>query len=320
MMAVSFPDVKANELALAVAETIAELRVSERYTLDGLADASGLHRTSIGLVERGERLLSIASASQLAHALGMPLSELVAHAERKLLTAHADSHDVSISTAMVIPRAKKRIVNPDHGSNDEILRSLTGVGVETIIAAIEQTYDTIDLIDDELLAKQSPPVSKLVELANLSSMLGNLLGTGIANASGGKFLRNRPHAFPDLVPQNTNLPELEIKTALETNSPKGHLPKPGTYLTFRYVLALRDGKFQSGKDYRGDTPWVWEVRCGALTEDDFAVSNTAGDSGKTAVIKVPAFKNMTRVFYNPDHLPYKRRNSAWGDGNTNSGP
>ena len=301
------------KLAAAVAAAVAELRRKERYTLDELADRSGLHRTTIGLVERGERLLSITSADQLATALGMQLSELVGYAERQLLAEESDGHDSLVKTATIVPRANKRIVNPEHAANDRQMRSMIGVGSEALLAAIEETYDTIDLIDDELMAKMSPPVSKLVELANLSSMLGNLLGSGFSNASGGAYARNRPHAFPDLVPQRPELPDLELKTALESNSPKGHLPKAGTYITFRYVLAARDGTYQIGKDARGDTPWVWEVRCGHLAIDDFSISNTAGDSGKTAVIRTGSFSNMTRIYYNPDHLPYKRRNTVWGD-------
>ena len=300
-------------LALAVARAVAELRQSERLTLEDLADRAGLHRTTIGLVERGERLLSVAAASRLASAFGMRLSDLIAFAEREI-TAAADGPTMT-SSAVVIPRASKRIVNPQHSANGDIFRARTGVGVEAIIEAIEETYETLDLIDDELKSKGSPPVSGLVELANLSSMIGNLLGAGFAAASGGAYKRNRPHAFPDLVPQFENLPDLELKTALETNTPKGHLPKAGTYLTFRYVLATRDGIYTRGKENRGDTPWIWEVRCGALREEDFSISNTAGDSGKTAVIKSSAFKEMTRVFYAPEFLPYARRTGDYGDGN-----
>ncbi|WP_158070790.1 helix-turn-helix domain-containing protein [Streptomyces sp. CB02460] len=300
-------------LALAVARAVAELRQSEHLTLEGLADRSGLHRTTIGLAERGERLLSLAAASRLASAFGMRLSDLIAFAERNI-TASSDGPTMT-SSATVIPRGRKRIVNPQHGENGQAFRALTGVGVEAIIEAIEETYETLDLIDDELRSKGSPPVSGLVELANLSSMIGNLLGAGFAAASGGAYIRNRPHAFPDLVPQFEGLPDLELKTALETNTPKGHLPKAGTYLTFRYVLATKDGQHTRGKANRGDTPWIWEVRCGALREEDFSVSNTKGDSGKTAVIRSNAFKGMTRVFYAPEFLPYANRSGDYGDNN-----
>jgi hypothetical protein len=240
----------------------------------------------------------------------MRLSDLVAHAERSETVAGAGSA-TTVETTEIIHRSDKRIVDPAQSENEVALQELTGLGPDVVISAIESAYDIFDLIDDELLKRGSPPLFGLVELANLASMVGNILCAGVATASAGAYLRNGPHAFPDLVPQYDHLPELEIKTALEKRRPKGHLPKPGTYMTFRYVLADRRGKYERGS--RGDTVWVWEVRVGALNEQDFDLSNTPGDSGKTAVISAVAFKNMTRVFYAPSLLPYAQRNSPFGD-------
>jgi hypothetical protein len=214
---------------------------------------------------------------------------------------------------VIVPRAQQRLVDPEHVESEVTLRDLTGLSGDVIVSAIESTYSTLDLIDDELIERSSPPISGLVELANLSSMIGNLLCAGVAAASAGTYSRNRPHAFPDLVPQFDGLPNLEVKTALESNRPKGHLPKPGTYLTFRYVLADRAGVYRRGKDTRGDTAWVWEVRVGILSKEDFDLSNTPGDSGKTAVINSGAFRRMDRVYYAPELLPYANRMGPFGD-------
>ncbi|MHB1066949.1 MAG: helix-turn-helix domain-containing protein [Candidatus Nanopelagicales bacterium] len=70
-----------SRLAQALAATVSRLRHERAWTLEELADRSGLHRTHLGLVERGERGLTIDSADQVAQALGLPLSELVAMAE-----------------------------------------------------------------------------------------------------------------------------------------------------------------------------------------------------------------------------------------------
>jgi hypothetical protein len=181
------------------------------------------------------------------------------------------------------------------------------------MAALLSAYEILDLIDEQLLARGADPLSQTVELANLSSMLGNLLGAGLADASNGRYKRNRPHAYPDLLPESFGLLAIEIKTALETNKPKGHLPKPGFYVTFRYVFGDRDENFVIGKEHRGDTVWIWECRVGDLAEEDFDLSNTPGDSGKTAVIRTESFKRMSRVLYVPSLLPYKRRKAWYGD-------
>ena len=286
-----------------VIRLIKELRINKGFTLDDLADRAGVHRTTIGLLERGERTPTLGMAYQLALALEVPLSSLVQHAE--LITSG------SIEEKEVVQKIVKRDVKLEHIRNEKNLLALTGLNGQTIVGAIESTYNTLDIIDEQLIARDSPPMARLVELANLSSMLGNLLGAGLAESSNGLYKRNAPHTYPDLIPQQSEAVDLELKVALETNSPKGHLPKPGTYITFRYVLCEDDGKFIRGKDNRGNTAWIWEVRVGQLTIEDFSISNTAGDSGKTAVIKTASFNNMSLVYFVPELLPYSSRQNVY---------
>lgn len=286
-----------SEIGRALAELLTSLRKKRGWSLEDLADYSGLHRTSLGLVERGVRGLSIASAEALAGALDMPLSGLIALAERV-------AEGILASDAAPRPRR----VAHESIRDDRDLVALCGLTGDNIRHAIEYVYDTLDLIDTELILRGSQPIAGLVELANLSSMIGNLAGAGVEEASEGKYVRNRPHAFPDLVPQMGG-PDLEVKTALETNSPKGHLPKPGVYLTFRYVLAAANADFVRGAKNRGRTAWIWEVRAGHLDIDDFSISNTAGDSGKTAVIKTASLKAMHLVLRDDRLSPYAR---PWG--------
>lgn len=287
-----------DDLTSNVVGTIARLRREAGLTLEDLADRAGLHRTSLGLVERGERGLTIESAAKIAEALNLSLDSLISLAE-------AEGEGVSPQGTALSPRRLPASVS----RNEDRLLELTGLESSAIRSAVEYVYDTLDLIDAELIARGSEPISGLVELANLSSMIGNLVGAGIAEASSGLYVRNRPHAFPDLVPQRSDLPDLEIKTALEKNSPKGHLPKEGVYLTFRYGLGGPNGEYTRGKDGRGRTAWIWEVRVGYLGLDDFSISNTEGDSGKTAVIRSDPFKSMPVVLFDPRFFPYARN---WG--------
>lgn len=286
------------DITQAVVSTISRLRLEAGLTLEDLADRAGLHRTTLGLVERGERGLSLDSAAKLASALDLTLTSL-------LTLADASIESVAPGTTPLSPRRLDATVS----HNDAHLRELAGLDVSSVRAAVEYVYDTLDLIDAELISRGSQPISKLVELANLSSMIGNLVGAGMAEGSEGAYARNRPHAFPDLVPQRPELPDLEVKTALEKNYPKGHLPKAGVYLTFRYVLAGADGEYAPGKEFRGSTAWIWEVRAGRLELGDFSISNTDGDSGKTAVVRTQALKNMPVVLFDPRFFPYSR---TWG--------
>ena len=60
------------------------VRVSRRdlgLSQEELADRSGMHRTYVGGIERGERNISYANMLRLADALGLPASQLLSRAE-----------------------------------------------------------------------------------------------------------------------------------------------------------------------------------------------------------------------------------------------
>lgn len=174
-----------------------------------------------------------------------------------------------------------------------------------IRGSVTHCYETLDMIDQNLVSKGSPKLANLVELANLSSIVGNLLGAGCAEYSNGFYYRNKPHTYPDLVANDESFPGIEIKTALLKNSPKGHQPKPGYYLTYRYCLTDEDGHRIIGKEENWNTVTVWEIKFGYLNIQDFSCSNTDGDSGKTAVIRTSAFNNMALLYFDSELVPYR---------------
>src|SRR5262249_20200944 len=74
----------------------------------------------------------------------------------------------------------RRQVDASRLENLGVLKRLTGLDGGWLATGIDNAYFTLDVIDRELALKQVPPMAQLVELANLSSMLGNLLGAGLA--------------------------------------------------------------------------------------------------------------------------------------------
>ncbi len=295
-MAVTTNGDPAEEAAKAVARSlgrlIAELRRQRGWSLEDLADEAGRHRTHFGLVERGERHLSVASAYRAAEALGVSLSDLIHMAEAESPVASRSVH------------FEPRAVPPGAARGVDAVREFTGLGETWVPKAVEATYRTLDRIDEQLMNTGSLPLAEVVELANLSAIIGNLLRAALARGSNGRFESNKPHTYPDLISPSGDAGSLEIKVALETNKPKGHLPKPGPHLACRYVLADRAGNYN--RKERGNVVWVWEVRLGELSAEDFSLSNTPGDSGKTAVIKTGSLDRLACVYYDSRFLPYAK--------------
>lgn len=279
------------------------LRLDQRLSQEELADKANVHRTTIGLLEKAERTPSVAIAAQISNALGVPLSDLLQKAEQ-VVAGHLTETDAFIEE-------KARVIPQECLRNKSELQNFTGLSASALSDAIHACYHTLDMIDGQLVSRGSLPIGKLVELANLSSMVGNLVGGAIAECSGGLYKRNKPHHYPDLLPLKSAAKNLELKMALETNRPKGHLPKPGHYITFRYVLGDKFGNYTRGKETRGDTVWIWEVKVGTVAETDFDISNTDGDSGKTAVIKSAVFNAMKLVYFDKRYCPHAMKNGTY---------
>lgn len=179
-----------------------------------------------------------------------------------------------------------------------------GLTLENLQKSIKYTHDILDEIDKKLISVNVGRISQMIELANLSSMVGNLLGAGIEKFSNNNFKRNKPHKYPDILAQNENVSDIEIKISLETNRLKGHLAKEGYYLTFRYVLI--DENFEFNYKKRGCIVQIWEARMGYLSDKHFIKSSTKTDSGKTATINAIGMEALNIIYIDLNYCPYPK--------------
>ena len=71
-------------LSASLAKILKRERLARGLSQEALAHHAGLHRTYVGLVERGLRKPTIEVGHALAQALGTNLSELIREAEKRL--------------------------------------------------------------------------------------------------------------------------------------------------------------------------------------------------------------------------------------------
>lgn len=280
---------------------ISAARKSSGMTMEDLAERAGIDRTYVGLLERGGRSPSLEIAVRMTEAVGLSVGSLFTELDLVVLQNEQPSAAIVGNEGPGLRGCITESFLPSPR-----MTAATTITPEEVGSAIAHAYMTLDVIDAQLLREGVGPLAGLVELANLSSILGNLLGTGLSQVLKGRFERNGPHKFPDLVPLLSDLPGVEIKTALENNRPKGHLPKEGHYLTFRYVLVDDEGVYTRGRENRGQHIHIWDVRYGELFVTDFSVSNTEGDSGKTAVFSTAAFDKMEIIYLDRNTMPITR--------------
>lgn len=64
------------EILTAFGEIVRVARKAKRLSQEELAEKAGLHRTYIGMIERGEKNITLSNISKIARALEIPINEL----------------------------------------------------------------------------------------------------------------------------------------------------------------------------------------------------------------------------------------------------
>jgi hypothetical protein len=183
---------------------------------------------------------------------------------------------------------------------------MTWLSGHIVRKAIDAAYRKLDVIDEQMRESGSPSLVELVGLEHLNALLAGALASGVVKSAPAQYVQNSPRQHPDLLPLQHGLPEMVVRTALETDRPVARPELAGIYLVFRYVLVDRKGEYTRGKASRGDMVAVWEARFGELGDADFIPPH--GGNGPT--LRKDSLDRMELVYYDPALLPYSK---ATGD-------
>lgn len=66
-----------SEILIQFGNRVKELRKAQNMSQEDLADAAGLHRTYIGMIERAEKNITLVNIEKIAKALDTPINKLL---------------------------------------------------------------------------------------------------------------------------------------------------------------------------------------------------------------------------------------------------
>ena len=163
-------------------QRVRELRQAAGLSQEELAERCRLHRTYIGGIERGERNVGVLNLLQLARALQVRPGELLR------------ARELRPSRGATMPRACNEKYLAHQPSLDKF-----GLSVDVIGRSVTYVYEILDSIDGKLIEAGGERLSELVELANLSAIIGNLYRGGADSARVREFKHRLAEATDQLL-------------------------------------------------------------------------------------------------------------------------
>jgi DNA-binding XRE family transcriptional regulator len=133
------------------------IRTKVGLSQEDLAEKAGFSRSYYTEIETGKRNVSLLNLNRLADALNVELTDL-------LMSQPAQQ------------AAQTRVPVASGFINGSVLEA-AGLTAEMVQGGIAYSYRILDAIDQTLLSSNTTRIAKMVELANLSSMLGNISNT-----------------------------------------------------------------------------------------------------------------------------------------------
>ena len=206
-----------------VAQLVTDARRHEGLSTDELADRAGLHRGYVGMVERRSRQPSLAVAADLAEALGLSLSDLVAEAEQDAGNGRAPQiefiHVPPRRAADVGHLGKCSAAPLDHRAHREMV-------VQRDRTRLPEARS--DRRPDARVG-HAPDSAGLVDVPDLAALVADMVGSGVARASSGLYVQNGPDHSPSLLPLRQGCRSMEVIAALETDRPGVPEAKAGAH-------------------------------------------------------------------------------------------
>ena len=126
-------------LLIQLGKRVHELRAARNWSQEDFAHISGLHRTYIGQIERGEKNISFGNLSKISSVLGVSLSELLSGIEDgdKLVAkpSRGRSHD---GRTMKIQKLVRQL-RVQHTAVDQAVTSLENLVSSSVSATSDAT-------------------------------------------------------------------------------------------------------------------------------------------------------------------------------------
>lgn len=148
-----------------------------------------------------------------------------------------------------------------------------GLTIEQLEEAMKTVTDVFDVINDGLIKRGMPPLSRLIRVNQYSGMVSDLITRALDKLS--DFKRTRNMDYPDLKNPITNVGiEIKATTSKQPWTTVGHNVTSGWFLVFEYDITERG------------SPSFRRVWIGELTEEDFVWRGRKPTSKRTPTASV----------------------------------
>ena len=148
-----------------------------------------------------------------------------------------------------------------------------GLTIEQLEEAMKTVTDVFDVINDGLIKRGMPPLSRLIRVNQYSGMVSDLITRALDKLS--DFKRTRNTEYPDLKNPRTNVGiEIKATTSKQPWTTVGHNVTSGWFLVFEYDIS------ETG------SPSFRRVWIGELTEEDFVWRGRRPTSKRTPTASV----------------------------------